>query len=380
MSIFPFGGQQGTEFHATIRGRSLETASSVWFDCDHLSATISGVEIQEAPESASAAKELSPRQPMQLLSLAVKVAPGAEPGIHYLRVMNRGGLSNDLAVRVHAESAARGRTRGLLVIRPESGTCSNESAAANASAVIAPPAEFIHIMSLLRSPALSSSQRNPVARPGHCAVASYCLTMAALLSLCAPAAAQLGARSTEEWLKTLDSANRVARLKVDEAVAALQLKPGSVVADIGAGSGVFTLPLAKAVAGTGKVYAVDIEQGLVNHIAQKAKEEKATNVQAVLGQFTDPNLPGRDVDLAFIYDVLHHVENRAEYIRNLAPYLKRAGRIAVIDFHPELGPHKNDPKLQITRDQTKAWMAAIGFKQVAEHKLYDDKWFVVYSR
>jgi ubiquinone/menaquinone biosynthesis C-methylase UbiE len=204
--------------------------------------------------------------------------------------------------------------------------------------------------------------------------------MAALLSLCAPAAAQLGARSTEEWLKTLDSANRVARLKVDEAVAALQLKPGSVVADIGAGSGVFTLPLAKAVAGTGKVYAVDIEQGLVNHIAQKAKEEKATNVQAVLGQFTDPNLPGRDVDLAFIYDVLHHVENRAEYIRNLAPYLKRTGRIAVIDFHPELGPHKNDPKLQITRDQTKAWMAAIGFKPVAEHKLYDDKWFVVYSR
>jgi ubiquinone/menaquinone biosynthesis C-methylase UbiE len=204
--------------------------------------------------------------------------------------------------------------------------------------------------------------------------------MAALLSLCAPAAAQLGARSTEEWLKTLDSANRVARLKVDEAVAALQLKPGSVVADIGAGSGVFTLPLAKAVAGTGKVYAVDIEQGLVNHIAQKAKEEKATNVQAVLGQFTDPNLPGRDVDLAFIYDVLHHVENRAEYIRNLAPYLKRTGRIAVIDFHPELGPHKNDPKLQITRDQTKAWMAAIGFKPVAEHRLYEDKWFVVYSR
>jgi ubiquinone/menaquinone biosynthesis C-methylase UbiE len=204
--------------------------------------------------------------------------------------------------------------------------------------------------------------------------------MAALLSLCARAAAQLGARSTEEWLKTLDSANRVARLKVDEAVAALKLHPGSVVADIGAGSGVFTLPLAKAVAGTGKVYAVDIEQGLVNHIAQKAKEEKATNVQAVLGQFTDPNLPGRDVDLAFIYDVLHHVENRAEYIRNLAPYLKRTGRIAVIDFHPELGPHKNDPKLQITRDQTKAWMAAIGFKPVAEHRLYEDKWFVVYSR
>lgn len=211
-------------------------------------------------------------------------------------------------------------------------------------------------------------------------MAAWLLTITAVLTVCPPAAAQLGARSTEEWLKTLESANRVAKLKVSEAVAALQLEPGGVVADIGAGSGVFTLPLAKAVSMSGKVYAVDIEQGLVDHIATKAKEEKATNVHAVLGKFTDPNLPARDVDLAFIYDVLHHVENRAEYLRNLAPYLKAAGRIAVIDFYPELGPHKNDRALQITKDETKAWMAAIGFKPVAEHRLYDDKWFVVYSR
>ena len=142
----------------------------------------------------------------------------------------------------------------------------------------------------------------------------------------------------------------------------------------------FTLPLAAAVSPSGKVYAVDIDQGLVDHIATKAKEQKVTNVRAVLGKFTDPNLPARDVDLAFIYDVLHHIENRAEYLKNLAPYLKATGRIAVIDFYPELGPHKNDKALQITRDETKAWLAAAGFKPVAEHRLYDDKWFVVYSR
>ena len=192
--------------------------------------------------------------------------------------------------------------------------------------------------------------------------------------------AQLGARTTEEWLKTLDSAKRVAGLKVDAAVAALHLKPGSVVADIGAGSGVFTLPLAKAITATGRVYAVDIEQGLVDHIGKLAKEAKATHVVPVLGKFTDPALPARDVDLAFIYDVLHHIENRAEYLKNLAVYLKPAGRIAVIDFHPELGPHKNAPALQITRDQTKAWMAAAGFKPVAEHRMYEDKWYVEYAR
>jgi ubiquinone/menaquinone biosynthesis C-methylase UbiE len=202
----------------------------------------------------------------------------------------------------------------------------------------------------------------------------------ALLTLCSPALAQLGSRPTEEWLKTLESANRLAKLKVDEVIAALQLKPGSVVADIGAGSGVFTLPLAKAVSTSGKVYAVDIEKGLVEHIAKKATEQNATNVHPVLGKFTDPNLPARDVDLAFIFDVLHHIENRAEYLKNLAPYLKKAGRVAVVDFHPELGPHKNDPALQITKEQTNAWMAAIGFKPIAEHRLYEDKWFVVYSK
>lgn len=205
------------------------------------------------------------------------------------------------------------------------------------------------------------------------------VALAAALLAAVPAQAQLGARSTAEWLQTLDSQNRVARLKVDEAVARLGLAPGAVVADIGAGSGVFTLPLARAVP-QGRVYAVDIDQGLVDHIARKAEEARAANVRPVLGQFTDPRLPAKDVDVAFIFDVLHHIEDRATYLRSLAGYLRPGGRIAVIDFHPELGPHKNDPKLQVTRDQTREWMAAAGLRPLAEHPLYDDKWYVVYGR
>lgn len=205
------------------------------------------------------------------------------------------------------------------------------------------------------------------------------VTLAAGLLAAVPAHAQLGARSTAEWLKTLDSQNRVVRLKVDEAVARLGLAPGAVVADIGAGSGVFTVPLARAVP-QGRVYAVDIDQGLVDHLARKAEEARAANVKPVLGAFTDPRLPARDVDVAFIFDVLHHIEDRATYLRSLAGYLRPGGRIAVIDFHPELGPHKNDPQLQVTRDQTREWMAAAGLRPLAEHPLYDDKWYVVYGR
>ena len=67
-------------------------------------------------------------------------------------------------------------------------------------------------------------------------------------------------------------------------------------------------------------------------------------------------------------------------VKNLARYIKPAGRIAVIDFYPELGGHKNEPALQITKEQTAAWMNAIGFKSVEEFALFNDKWFVLYSR
>jgi ubiquinone/menaquinone biosynthesis C-methylase UbiE len=226
-----------------------------------------------------------------------------------------------------------------------------------------------------------------VARPSRMASALHLsrilvcpLVLAFALGQSQPVSAQLAAKSADAWIKTLDSSNRVARLKIDETIARLKIKPGEVIADIGAGSGVFCGPLAKAASPGGKVYAVDIDQGLIDHIASRAKELRVTNIQTVLGKFTDPNLPGVDVDLAFINDVLHHIEDRAGYLKSLARYLKPSGRIAVIDFYPDLGGHKNEPALQITKDQTAAWMNAIGFKPVEEFALFNDKWFVVYSR
>jgi ubiquinone/menaquinone biosynthesis C-methylase UbiE len=208
----------------------------------------------------------------------------------------------------------------------------------------------------------------------------YLLAFAAFIGLSQPAAAQLASKPAADWIKTLDASNRIARLKIDETIAKLKIKPGEIIADIGAGSGVFSAPLAKAASPKGKVFAVDIDQGLLDHIARRAKEQRVTNIQTVLGEFTDPNLPATNVSLAFIYDVLHHIEDRAGYLKNLARYLKRSGRIAVIDFHPELGPHKDDPALQVTREQTAAWMAAAGFKPVEEIHLFKDKWFIVYAR
>src|ERR1700694_1168105 len=103
------------------------------------------------------------------------------------------------------------------------------------------------------------------------------------VALAASAQAQLAPRKAEEWVTTLEGPQRVATQKLDEVLSKLSLKPGLVVADIGGGSGLFSRPLAKAVAPAGKVYAVDIQQDLLDHINQRDKEENIRNIQTVLG-------------------------------------------------------------------------------------------------
>ena len=195
------------------------------------------------------------------------------------------------------------------------------------------------------------------------------------------APAQLGSRSADDWASVLDREQRVSGLKIEEVVALLKLKPGDVVADIGAGTGVFSGPLAQAVAPTGTLLAVDIDQGLLDHIAQRAKEENIKNIQPILGEFDDPNLPTR-VDVAFFHDVLQHIEHRQAYLKKLATYLEPDGRVVVIDliFDRPDGPHRNQPEMHITQEQVRVWMAAAGFPVMQEIDLFDDKFFVVFRR
>jgi ubiquinone/menaquinone biosynthesis C-methylase UbiE len=203
----------------------------------------------------------------------------------------------------------------------------------------------------------------------------------ALLAATGAAAGQLAGRPAPDWIARLERPERVAGLKIDYIIAKLNLKPGDVVADIGAGPGVLSLPMAKTVAPTGKVYAVDIDQAFIDHIAMRAKEQRVANVQPILGKFTDPSLPAQDVDIALFHDVLHHIEDRAAYLKSTAKYVKPNGRIAIVELSPTKGSHKDEPALQVTKEQAQAWLAAAGFKPVQEFDgLPEDKWFVVYAR
>jgi 2-polyprenyl-3-methyl-5-hydroxy-6-metoxy-1,4-benzoquinol methylase len=201
-----------------------------------------------------------------------------------------------------------------------------------------------------------------------------------VFALDAVAAGQLASRPAEDWMARLERPERVAGLKIDYIISKLEVKPGQVVADIGAGPGVISLPLAKAVSPGGKVYAVEVDQAFLDHIEKKAKEQSVANITPVLGKFGDPMLPARDVDVALFHDVLHHIEDRAGYLKAVARYIKPTGRVAIIDL-PPTGSHRAEPSLIVTKEQAKAWMADAGFTPVQEFDgLSEGKWFVVYAR
>jgi ubiquinone/menaquinone biosynthesis C-methylase UbiE len=191
------------------------------------------------------------------------------------------------------------------------------------------------------------------------------------------ASAQLEQLPAKEYVSRMDKDSRVATLKVSEVIAKLGLKPGDIVADVGAGSGAFSIPFAKAVAPNGVVYAVDIDQEMLDYVANKAKEEGVTNLRTVLGEYNDPKLPIHGVDVAFFHRVLHMIQNRQIYLNNTAPYLKPDGRVVIIDKNPEQSP---DSWMWLKQSDVDTWMEAISFYPAQQFDLFTDRYFVVYQR
>ncbi len=204
-----------------------------------------------------------------------------------------------------------------------------------------------------------------------------CALMALPLS-----ALQLGGRPAEQWAITLESGQRLDRIAIEEVVATVGLQQGDVVADIGAGTGIFSAPMAEAVGPTGVVLAQEVDAGFLPIIAENAREFGVPNVHPVLGEFEDPKLPRRDVDVAFIHDVLHHIQAREAYIQALAAYMAPGSRIVVVDYDmnaPGVG-HQDEPEMLISPEQVAGWMSSAGFEVGREHHLFENKFFVEYTK
>ncbi|SFI24897.1 class I SAM-dependent methyltransferase [Planctomicrobium piriforme] len=118
-------------------------------------------------------------------------------------------------------------------------------------------------------------------------------------------------------------------------VECLQLKPGMVVADIGAGTGVISVRMANVVAPDGKVLAVDIQKEMLRALEIKCKELGVENVQPVLGTTQSPNLSDDSVDLAVMVDVYHEFNLPHEMLQAIVKGLKPGGRIAFVEYRKE---------------------------------------------
>ncbi len=141
----------------------------------------------------------------------------------------------------------------------------------------------------------------------------------------------------EQYIALLEDPKRDEWQKPDAVIQVLNLQEGQVVADIGAGSGYFTLRLAQAVGQKGRVFAVDVDEGMLGYLHQRLDKEKIQNVQVMHVPPHDPLLIDGSLDLAFVCDTYHHLEDRDVYLRKLRKALKPGGRLVIVDFYKKEG-------------------------------------------
>jgi ubiquinone/menaquinone biosynthesis C-methylase UbiE len=180
-----------------------------------------------------------------------------------------------------------------------------------------------------------------------------------------------------EWL---DRADRDTDEHPAEVLDALQLHPGEIVADLGAGSGYFTFRMAPKVAPTGKVLAVDVQQEMLQTLRQRAAARHIPNVEVVQATETDPHLPANSVDLVLLVDVYHELGHPYEVMQKVREALKPNGRVAFVEYR------KEDPNVPIKElhkmsvPQLDKEMAAIGLVRVRRVETLPQQHILIYGK
>lgn len=205
---------------------------------------------------------------------------------------------------------------------------------------------------------------------------ALCMTAAAgPLVAQTPQSHQHSFGDAEKWAHVFDDPKRDAWQKPHEVIRALALRPDAVVADLGAGTGYFAARLANMLP-QGRVYAVDVEPGMVQHLAKRAQEEHLPNLVAVQAAPDDARLPEK-ADLILLVDVYHHIEGREAYFRKLRDALKPGGRVAIVDFRAD-SPEGPPKAARLSPRTVQAEMKAAGYALAAQHGFLPRQYFLVF--
>lgn len=201
----------------------------------------------------------------------------------------------------------------------------------------------------------------------------------------APSAPETGSKALHGYHHSFHDVGKYARLfeskerdkwqKPDRVIEALALRPGASVADIGAGTGYFTRRFSRAVGERGVVYAIDSEPAMADYLRKEVAKKGLKNVRVELVPPGDPGLKPQSVDLIFFCVVLHHIDNRIEYLRKLAPALRPGGRIALIDFNPT-SPVGPPPVHRILEKEAEDEFRQAGYRLVEKHDFLPYQYFL----
>ena len=186
----------------------------------------------------------------------------------------------------------------------------------------------------------------------------------------------------KQYLEHLDSSERDRYQKPAQVLEALGVKPGMAVADLGSGSGYFTRRFVEAVTDTGIVYAVDVEPEMLAYAKESVIHMHiAYTAEFILGRLDNPKLPFDSVDLLFVCNTVHHLQDRSKYFSDLRSALKAGARIAIIDFWPDersgdLGfpKHHLIPRETVIREMSEA-----GYRLAREHSFLPKQYFLEFT-
>lgn len=185
----------------------------------------------------------------------------------------------------------------------------------------------------------------------------------------------------DRWVEAFENEERDRRQKPDEVVAALELAPGDVVADIGAGTGYFTRRFARAVGERGIAYGVDLEPNMLRYMAKRALDDGQPNIVPVMATTSSPSLAPDSVDLFFVCNTIHHIGERQRYYEILLRTLRDDGRLAIVDFYKDValdeGPSQ---EMRIAKQDLIAEVTAAGFRLTDDHDFLETQYFVVFTK
>jgi SAM-dependent methyltransferase len=181
----------------------------------------------------------------------------------------------------------------------------------------------------------------------------------------------------ETWAKRFDDPARDLWQKPDETLDALQLTRTTSVADIGAGTGYFSVRIARRVP-DGKIFAVDIEPDMVRYLGERARREHLDVLRPVQASADSPDLP-EPVDVVLVVDTYHHIDNRVAYFSRLKSSLRTGGRLAIVDFKPDAseGPPSAH---RIPPERVTAELEQAGYALLATHRFLPQQYFLVFEK